>query len=74
MKLVKIEWIDSRQIHGWVLEEEIETTACEIKTCGYLIGETEHTYIVAVSVGENPRQANGINVIPKCSVTSYEEL
>ena len=74
MKIVKIEWVDSRQIHGWVLEEDIDTTVCYIKTCGYLIKETEDAYTVAVSIGENPSQANGINIIPKCCVTSYEVL
>jgi len=74
MKIVGIEWVDSRQIHGWVFEEDIETTVCEIKTCGFLIKETEDAYTVAVSVGENPTQANGINVIPKCCVVKYYEL
>ena len=74
MKIVKIEWVDSRQMHGWVLEEDIDTSACYINTCGYLIKETDETFTVAVSVGEEPKQANGINVIPKCCVVNYEEI
>lgn len=74
MKIVKIEWVDSRQIYGWELEEDIDTSACNIKTCGYLIKETDEAFTVAVSVGEEPKQANGINVIPKCSVVNYEEI
>ena len=74
MKVIKIEWVDSRQTHGWVLEEDIDTTVCTIKTCGYLIAETEKAFVVAVSIGEEPKQANGINVIPKCCIIKYEEI
>lgn len=68
MKVVKIKWRDSRQIHGWCLLEDITEDSCVIDTVGFLIKETELDYVVALSVGENPPQANGINVIPKCCV------
>lgn len=74
MKIVKIEWVDSRQIHGWVLDEDIDTTACNVKTCGYLVKETSEALTVAVSIGEEPSQANGINVIPKCCIKSCKVL
>jgi len=73
-KKVIIEWIDSRQIHGWVLEEDIEDTCCNISSCGFLVKETDEAYIVALSKGYNPLQWCGINIVPKCSVVSIEEI
>lgn len=74
MKVVSITWEDSRQICGWTLEEELDDSLCIVKTTGYLIKETEKAYIVALSVGTDPIQYNGINVIPKKSVTRVYNL
>jgi len=65
MKVVNITWEDSRQIYGWTLEEDVDDSVCIINTVGYLIKETRNAYVVALSVGDNPKQYNGINVIPK---------
>ena len=73
-KKVIIKWIDSRQIHGWVLDDEIDDTCCNIESCGFLVKETDEAYIVALSKGCNPLQWCGINVVPKCSVVSIEEI
>ena len=73
-KTVKVEWNDSRQIHGWTLEEDIDHSVCHVCSCGYLINDTEDAITVAVSVGFEPLQANGVNVIPKCCITKYEEI
>lgn len=73
MKLISITWEDSRQIYGWTLNEDVDTSVCIIKTVGFLIKETETAYVVALSVGDNPRQYNGINVIPKRCVRRLDE-
>ena len=73
-KKVIIKWIDSRQIHGWVLEEDIDDTCCSIISCGFLVKETDEAYIVALSKGDKPLQWCGINIVPKCSVVSIEEI
>ncbi len=73
MKKVEIEWIDSRQVHGWNYMEEIDCSACHIKSCGYLIQENEECVVLALSVGDNPFQACGINVIPKCCIIKMED-
>ena len=73
-KKVIIKWIDSRQIHGWMLDNEVDDTCCSIESHGFLVKETEDAYIVALSKGYNPLQWCGINVIPKCSVVSIEEI
>lgn len=70
MDKVEITWIDSRQVHGWTLLEDIDYTACKIKTCGYLIKETQEAYTVALSVDKDFSQACEINVIPKCCVVN----
>ena len=72
-KKVIIKWTDSRQIHGWVLDEDIDDTCCSISSCGFLVKETESAYVVAVSKGINPRQWCGINTIPKCCVSEIKE-
>lgn len=72
MKVVSITWEDSRQIHGWCYNEDIDDSVCIVKTVGYLIKETEKAYVVALSVGTNPVQYNGINVIPKRSVIEID--
>lgn len=73
-KKVIIKWIDSRQIHGWVLNEDIDDTCCSIESCGFLVRETKDAYTVALSKGYNPLQWCGINVIPKCCVVSIKEV
>lgn len=73
-KKVIIKWIDSRQIHGWMLDAEVDDTCCSIESCGFLVKETEDAYIVALSRGSNPLQWNDINVIPKCCVVSVKEI
>lgn len=73
-KKVIIKWVDSRQIHGWTFDNELEDTPVNIETIGHLAKETDDAYIVALSKGEQPVQYNGINVIPKCCVVSIKEI
>ena len=70
MDKIEITWVDSRQVHGWTLLEDIDDTVCRVNTCGYLIKETQEAYTVALSVDKDFSQACGINVIPKCCVES----
>lgn len=74
MDIVKIKWIDSRQTHGWNLDDEIDITPCSIMSCGFLVRETEDAYTVALSRGYNPTQWCGINTIPKCCVVKKDVL
>ena len=73
-KKVIIKWVDSRQIHGWIYDEEVNDTCCSVESCGFLMKETEDAYIVALSKSYNPLHWNGINVIPKCCVVSVKEI
>ena len=45
-KKVIIKWVDSRQIHGWTLDTDVDDTCCSIESCGFLVRETEDAYTV----------------------------
>ena len=71
-KMVFVKWIDSTQVHGWILKEDLEEHDMNIVSCGFLICETDHFITLTGSVGKDcicsPIQ------IPKIAIISMEEI
>lgn len=71
-KLVFVKWIDSTQVHGWILKEDLEDHDMDIISCGFLIRDAEHFITLTTSMGKDcvcsPIQ------IPKIAIISIEEI
>ena len=71
-KMVFVKWIDSSQIHGWILKEDLQEQDMNIVSCGFIIRETENFIVLSTSVGKDcicsPIQ------IPKIAIISMEEI
>ena len=79
MKEIKITWIDSVGAQGgWQFLEDCEVEICEVTTYGFLVRETDKSYVVAQSYSPategNSEQVNGVIAIPKVAVTSFCEI
>ena len=78
MKLVLIEWADSRQpTIGWVRLAEMEQSEfCRCYSIGFVVKEDKETIALASNVAdiEDGAQATGIIVIPRVAVLKTTAL
>ena len=83
-KIVLVEWVDSTQpISAWVHISEdylnsVLDNICIMKSVGFVLKEDDSCMILCQGYGietiNSPEQANGIAVIPKCSIKSIVVL
>ncbi len=48
--LVEITWVDAGTGHGWEQAEELEATAFEVVTVGFLVRESKDALVIASTV------------------------
>lgn len=78
MKLVQVEWVDSRQptSHWERLDDLSHLAPCACMTVGYLVVESDTHVVIAHSIGddgENP-QGTGLTAIPSECIKKMTEL
>jgi hypothetical protein len=67
--LVYVEWVDSRQAHGWHGVDEIVKGTMDVKSVGWKIFESEDSINISAHYGPPPQeQFCGDMMIPKCSI------
>ncbi len=74
MKLVKIDWVDSATIDGWVsvaYAEDFNPSACE--TVGWVVKKTRE-YITVTSSRSDTVNYSQLMTIPRKCVISIKEL
>ncbi|KKK60992.1 hypothetical protein LCGC14_3018820 [marine sediment metagenome] len=80
MKLVKIEWVDSRTpTDGWEhLNKLNDIKACECVSVGFLLKSGDDVKALAPNLADidedSDVQASAIIIIPVCSITRMVEL
>ena len=76
MKLVLVEWFDSRRGEGWTLLEDIRNGhgVIKCKSVGWLIAKDSSSLTLAGHLGENPEQCCGDMTIPTAAIQSITQL
>lgn len=74
MKLVVVDWLDSRSDDGWTEQDSLEMRVAEITTVGQVAKETEDVLCVASSVDAATGQLSGIMFIPKCCIVKRWDM
>lgn len=70
---VWVEWVDSKQAHGWWKPEETKPDKLECITLGFLVGEDEETVQVADSISALGN-FGCVMTIPKVAITKIQEV
>jgi hypothetical protein len=71
-RLVEVHWIDSSASNEWTYMENYTPKLAPITSIGWTAYEDDNLLAVAPHDGRN--QANGIMVIPKCSIKECYEI
>jgi hypothetical protein len=72
---VYIEWVDSEEVSGWTTVDEADhDNKIPVKSCGFLVKETEKVVIIASSVDEVNGNYLGLLSIPKLAITKRRYL
>ncbi len=75
MKLVYLEWIDSRGVsESWYYLKDLESKCCILKSVGWVIKEDRQLIHIVPHVGDDPKQGCGDMVIPKRCVLKKIEI
>lgn len=76
MRLVLVEWVDSRRGDGWTRLEDLKAdhAATKCKSVGWVISEDSSAITVAGHIGENPEQCCGDMTIPVRSILRIRNL
>lgn len=75
MKKVKVRWIDSQEVFGWTMLEDLpKYNDLEVETIGNVIQRTSKGIVVAASITEHKDQVCGVMMIPDCCILSVEEI
>ena len=73
MKVIKVEWLDSRGIDGiWHFKEEWDLTSHRCVSVGILVADDRDEIIICQS--KNDDQYGNLFVIPKNTIMSREDL
>ncbi len=73
-KRERVQWVDSRCIHGWAHKSEIGTAVSRITTIGYVVRETKAMLCMAASFDKTTGCFQGIILIPKVAITNRKAL
>ena len=79
MPLVKVFWVDSSSVRGWIHLSEMEKPPpLECISCGFLVRKTKHVVDISSHVALHDKgvvaSVHSIMTIPRCSVTKLEYL
>lgn len=76
MRLVLVEWLDSRRGDGWTRIQDLrdDHTPIRCKSVGWVVAEDSAALTLAGHVGENPGQCCGDITIPACSIIAITDL
>lgn len=66
MKLVYLEWLDSRGVSAsWSHLEDLASECCVLKSVGWVLTENKDLIHIVPHLGDDPAQGCGDMVIPK---------
>jgi hypothetical protein len=76
MRLVLVEWVDSRRGDGWTRLEDLKDdhAATKCKSVGWVIAKDSSALTLAGHIGENPEQCCGDMTIPLRSVIRISDV
>jgi hypothetical protein len=76
MKLVLVEWIDSKRLtDGWVYNDSIVPKICICKSVGWVSKKSnKHVLIVMPHRGVDEKTNYGSIAIPKCCIAKITKL
>lgn len=78
MKLVKILWVDSHHLEGWLLLEDVpEIEVKNMESVGWIVKEDKTSIQIAANAGYYEgavNQVSSIMTIPKCTIKNIIEL
>jgi hypothetical protein len=75
MKLILIEWLDSKRLsEGWEYTEDIEPSVVICQSVGWILRENKSCIVIMPHRDKNKTQGCGIISIPKCAIKSTYEL
>lgn len=76
MRLVFVEWLDSRRGEGWAclddLRADLQATRC--KSVGWVISKDKESLTLAGHIAHNPEQVCGDMTIPMKAVIRIQDL
>lgn len=68
-KVVKLVWLDATSIDAWSeVDEAVEYDPHVIVTCGFLLGETDSSYIVSANLDLKSDDVSCCMIVPKASL------
>jgi hypothetical protein len=71
--VVQLRWVDAQSIDGWEpLSEVLATPPTEVRTVGFLVGETDVAFFIANSIHDE--EAACTMQVPKCCVLERTDL
>ncbi|OGV36154.1 MAG: hypothetical protein A2020_12175 [Lentisphaerae bacterium GWF2_45_14] len=69
MKLVLVEWADSKRMSdGWIYNNEVKPSVCVNKSVGWILESTKDILVIAPHRGINEETNYGAISIPKCAI------
>jgi hypothetical protein len=76
VRLVLVEWLDSRRGEGWTRLEDLpaDLQAVRCKSAGWIIAEDDSSVTLAGHLGDNPEQCCGDITIPSRAILSIRLL
>lgn len=74
MKLVLVEWLDSRGGTGWTLTDDLDASMCACWSAGWIMAESETAITVAGHIGTDPDQCCGEITIPRVAILRIAAL
>ena len=75
MKLVLVEWVDSKRLsEGWVYTEDIEPSLVKCQSAGWVLKENKECIVIMPHMDIKESQGCGIISIPKCAIKHISQL
>lgn len=76
MRLVLVEWLDSRRGEGWTRLEDLEldNAIIKCKSVGWVLAQDRSSLTLAGHIGENPAQCCGDMTIPRKAILKIRTL
>jgi hypothetical protein len=76
VRLVLVEWLDSRRGEGWTRLEDIQSDCLPTKcrSVGWIVFKDSNSITIAGHLGENPQQCCGDMTIPNRSIVRIQNL
>ena len=71
MKIVEIHWLDSIGFASWNDPDSLSDTSMIQRSIGWLVGETDDSYIISATIGDGHEGVYAPLKIPKVAVVDF---